>query len=80
MDMADHPAVTLQILPFSAGAPSAMGGPFTISRFAEPDLHHVVHVEWHWHWLGSLIAGKASAEPPLVTDDLLRLAGVRAGR
>jgi hypothetical protein len=45
MDMADHPAVTLQILPFSAGAPSAMGGPFTISRFAEPDLHHVVHAE-----------------------------------
>ena len=38
IEVADHPAVTLQILPFSAGAHSAMGGPFTILRFAEPDL------------------------------------------
>jgi hypothetical protein len=45
MDMAEHPAVTLQILPFSTGAHSAMGGPPTILRFAEPDLHDVVHVE-----------------------------------
>jgi hypothetical protein len=40
-EMADHPAVTLQILSFSAGAHSAMGGPFTILRFAEPDLQDV---------------------------------------
>ena len=45
MDIADHPAVTLQILPFSAGAHSAMGGPFTILRFAEPDLADVVYIE-----------------------------------
>jgi len=45
IDMADHPAVTLQILPFSAGAHSAMGGPFTILRFAEPDLADVVYIE-----------------------------------
>ena len=44
-DVADHPAVTLQILPFSAGAHSAMGGPFTILRFAEPDLADVVYIE-----------------------------------
>jgi hypothetical protein len=37
--------VTLQILPFSAGAHSAMGGPFTILRFAEPDLADVVYIE-----------------------------------
>ena len=43
--VADHPAVTLQILPFSAGAHSAMGGPFTILRFAEPDLANVVYIE-----------------------------------
>ena len=43
--MADHPAVTLQILPFNAGPHSAMGGPFTILRFAEPDLHDVVYLE-----------------------------------
>ena len=43
--MADHLAVTLQVLPFSAGAHSAMGGPFSILRFAEPDLQDVVYIE-----------------------------------
>ena len=43
--MAEHPAVTLQILPFTAGPHSAMGGPFTILRFAEPDLNDVVYIE-----------------------------------
>jgi transcriptional regulator with XRE-family HTH domain len=45
VEIAEHPAVTLQILPFQAGAHSAMGGPFTILRFAEPDLHDVVYIE-----------------------------------
>src|ERR1700689_598298 len=45
IEMADHPAVTLQILPFHAGPHSAMGGPFTILRFAEPDLHDVVYLD-----------------------------------
>jgi len=45
IEAADHPAVTLQILPFSAGAHSAMGGPFTILRSAEPDLQDVVYIE-----------------------------------
>ena len=45
IEMADHLAVTLQVLPFSAGAHSAMGGPFSILRFAEPDLPDVVYVE-----------------------------------
>ncbi|MGO8892034.1 MAG: helix-turn-helix domain-containing protein, partial [Streptosporangiaceae bacterium] len=45
IEVADHPAVTLQILPFLAGAHSAMGGPFTILRFAEPDLADVVYIE-----------------------------------
>ena len=44
-EMVDHPAVTLQILSFSAGAHSAMGGPFSILRFAEPDLQDVVYIE-----------------------------------
>src|SRR6266536_6289303 len=44
-EMADHPAVTLQVLPFSTGAHPAMGGPFTILRFAEPDLADVVYIE-----------------------------------
>jgi transcriptional regulator with XRE-family HTH domain len=45
IEMADHPAVTIQVMPFSAGAHSAMGGPFTILRFAEPDLADVVYIE-----------------------------------
>jgi transcriptional regulator with XRE-family HTH domain len=45
IEMADHPAVTLQILPFQVGAHPAMGGPFTILRFAEPDLRDVVYIE-----------------------------------
>jgi Domain of unknown function (DUF5753)/Helix-turn-helix domain len=45
IEMCDHPAVTLQILPFSAGAHRAMGGPFTILRFTEPDLRDVVFIE-----------------------------------
>jgi transcriptional regulator with XRE-family HTH domain len=44
IEMADHPAVTLQVLPFKVGAHSA-GGPFTILRFSEPDLQDVVFIE-----------------------------------
>jgi hypothetical protein len=42
--MAEHPAVTLQILPFQAGVQPTMGA-FTLLRFAEPDLRDVVHIE-----------------------------------
>src|SRR5450755_3986864 len=45
IEVTDHPAVTLQVLPFQVGAHSAMGGPFTILRFAEPDLADVVYIE-----------------------------------
>ena len=45
IEMCDHPAVTLQILPFSAGSHRAMGGPFTILRYTEPDLRDVVYIE-----------------------------------
>ena len=45
IEMAEHPAVTLQILPFNAGGHPALGGPFTILRFAEPDLRDVVYIE-----------------------------------
>jgi transcriptional regulator with XRE-family HTH domain len=44
-DICAHPAVTLQILPFQVGAHPAMGGPFTILRFSEPDLRDVVYIE-----------------------------------
>jgi hypothetical protein len=45
IDMCDHPSVTVQILPFHVAAHPAMGGPFTILRFSEPDLRDVVFIE-----------------------------------
>jgi transcriptional regulator with XRE-family HTH domain len=45
IEMTDHPAVTIQVLPFEVGGHSACGGPFTILRFGEPDLTDVVYVE-----------------------------------
>lgn len=45
IEMCDHPAVTLQVLPFRAATHPAMGGPFTILRFSEPDLRDVVYIE-----------------------------------
>ena len=55
IEMAGHPAVTLQILPFSAGAHPAMGGPFTILRFAGTDLRDMVYIE---QLTGALYLGK----------------------
>ena len=84
IEAADHPAVTLQILPFSAGAHSAMGGPFTILRSAEPDLQDVVYIE---QLTGALYLDTPSevdrylevmeqlclqAEPPANTGELLQ--------
>jgi transcriptional regulator with XRE-family HTH domain len=45
IDMCDHPAVTLQVLPFQVVSHPALGGPFTILRFSEPDLRDVVYIE-----------------------------------
>jgi transcriptional regulator with XRE-family HTH domain len=45
IDMADHPALSIQVLPFKVGAHAAGGGPFIILRFAEPDLQDVIYVE-----------------------------------
>jgi len=45
IEMCEHPAVTLQILPFSAGAHRALGGAFTLLRYTEPDLRDVVYIE-----------------------------------
>jgi transcriptional regulator with XRE-family HTH domain len=45
IDMCAHEAVTLQVLPFAAGAHRALGGAFTILRFSEPDLRDVVYIE-----------------------------------
>ncbi|WP_243723418.1 helix-turn-helix transcriptional regulator [Actinomadura sp. 7K507] len=39
------PNVKVQVLPFSSGGHLALGGPVTIVRFAEQDLHDVVYLE-----------------------------------
>jgi transcriptional regulator with XRE-family HTH domain len=44
-ELTNRPNVTIQILPFQAGGHAAAGGPFSILRFAEPDLPDVVYLE-----------------------------------
>ena len=39
------PNVRLQVIPFDAGGHAAAGGPFSILRFADPDLPDVVYLE-----------------------------------
>jgi transcriptional regulator with XRE-family HTH domain len=45
VEMSARPNVTIQLLPFRLGSHAAAGGPFTILRFAEPDLPDVVYLE-----------------------------------
>ena len=45
LEMAKRPNVTIQIIPFQAGGHAAAGGPFSVLRFAEPDLPDVVYLE-----------------------------------
>jgi len=45
IQLTDLPNVTLQIVPFRAGPPAAVGGAFTILRFPEPDLPDLVYLE-----------------------------------
>ncbi|MGH3697743.1 MAG: helix-turn-helix domain-containing protein [Pseudonocardiaceae bacterium] len=45
IDMAEYPNITLQVMPFYSGAHAAVGGPFTILRFSEPDLPDLVYLE-----------------------------------
>ena len=45
LEAAERPNVTIQIIPFQAGGHAAAGGPFSIQRFAEPDLPDVVYLE-----------------------------------
>ena len=43
--VAELPNVTLQVLPFDRGSQAAAAGPFTVLRFAEPDLPDIVYME-----------------------------------
>ncbi|WP_233510152.1 helix-turn-helix domain-containing protein [Actinomadura craniellae] len=77
------PNVTLQIVPFDADIPMAVGCPFTILRFAEPALPDVVYLEQltsalyldapadvadYTHIMGNL---KKAAHPPSDTRSIL---------
>lgn len=44
-EIGQRPNVTIQVIPFQAGGHAAAGGPFSILRFAEPDLPDVVYLE-----------------------------------
>ncbi|MBG0822825.1 helix-turn-helix domain-containing protein [Planomonospora sp. ID91781] len=45
LDAIELPNVTVQIAPFSIGGHAAAGGPFSILRFAQPDLPDIVYME-----------------------------------
>jgi Domain of unknown function (DUF5753)/Helix-turn-helix domain len=45
IEIAQLPNVTLQVVPIYSGAYAVVGGPFTILRFAEPDLPDIVYLE-----------------------------------
>jgi transcriptional regulator with XRE-family HTH domain len=45
LEMARQPNVTIQIIPFKVGGHAAAGGPFSILRFAQPDLPDIVYLE-----------------------------------
>ncbi len=45
IDMAELPNITIQVIPFYSGGHAAIGGPFSILRFSEPDLPDIVYLE-----------------------------------
>ncbi|MGH3851631.1 MAG: DUF5753 domain-containing protein, partial [Pseudonocardiaceae bacterium] len=45
IEMAELPNITLQAMPFYSSGHTAAGGPFTILRFAAPDLPDIVYLE-----------------------------------
>jgi transcriptional regulator with XRE-family HTH domain len=44
LEVSHRPGITLQVMPFSAGAHAGMNGPFTILSFAEPADPDVIYV------------------------------------
>jgi hypothetical protein len=45
MELAGRPNVSLQVVPLAAAGHAAVGGPFTVLRFSEPNLPDVVYLE-----------------------------------
>jgi transcriptional regulator with XRE-family HTH domain len=65
LTMTQHPAVTLQVMSFRTDEHPALGGPFTILRFAEPDLRDVVYMEQ--------LTGAMYLDKPADVDDYLQV-------
>ncbi|GAA1083518.1 helix-turn-helix domain-containing protein [Nocardiopsis composta] len=55
VELCDHPNITLQIVPFSAGAHAAEAGSFTILRYPDFELSDIIYLE---HLTGSLCLDK----------------------
>ena len=45
LEASKRPNITVQVVPFDRSDAAAVGGPFTLLRFAEPDLPDVVYLE-----------------------------------
>jgi transcriptional regulator with XRE-family HTH domain len=45
LDVGKLPNITVQVVPFDRSDVAAVGGPFTLLRFAEPDLPDIVYLE-----------------------------------
>jgi transcriptional regulator with XRE-family HTH domain len=45
IEMAQLPNVTLQVVPIHSAAHPALGGPFSILRFSDPDLPDIIYLE-----------------------------------
>jgi transcriptional regulator with XRE-family HTH domain len=84
IEVTELPNVTLQILPFTAGAHPAMVGAFSILRFADRELPDVVYIEHLTnalyldrrddvtHYLHVMDSVSTRADPPDRTADALR--------
>jgi transcriptional regulator with XRE-family HTH domain len=45
LEASKRPNITVQVVPFDRSDAAAVGGPFTLLRFAEPDLPDIVYLE-----------------------------------
>jgi transcriptional regulator with XRE-family HTH domain len=78
IETAELPNVTLQVLPFAAGAHPAMIGAFSILRFPEPELPDVVYLE---HLTNALYLDKRDeVEEYLHVIDTISLRAARPDR
>ncbi len=83
IEVCSMPNVTIQVIPFDKGGHAAAGGPFSVLRFAEPDLPDVVYLEQLTsalyldrredvdHYLAVMERVCLEAEPAASTADIL---------